>query len=156
MSGIGILIRRDQELPSSLSTMCRCSIRQPSINSEEGTHQELNLTDILILDFHPLELWEINVCCLSHFCSCSVAQSCPTLCDPMNCSMPGFPVLHHLLEFAQTHVHWVGDAIQPSLPLLPPSPPAFNISQHQSIFQWVGSLYQVAKVLELQPQSQSF
>ena len=58
---------------------------------------------------------------------CSVAQSCPTLCDPMVCSMPGFPVLHHLPELAQTHVHWVSDAIQPSHPLLSPSPPAFNL-----------------------------
>ena len=61
-----------------------------------------------------------------------VAQLCPTLCDPTDCSMPGFPVLHHLLELAQTHVHWVGDAIQPSPPLWSPSPPAFNHSQYQS------------------------
>ena len=63
----------------------------------------------------------------------------------MDCSTPGFPVLHYLLEFAQTHVRWVDDAIQPSHPLLPPSPPAFNLSQHQGLFQWVGSLHQVAK-----------
>ena len=62
---------------------------------------------------------------------CSVAQSCPTLCDPMDCSVPGLPVLHHLLEFAQTHVHWISDAMQPSHPLLSPSPPALNASQHQ-------------------------
>ena len=61
----------------------------------------------------------------------SIAQSCLTLCDPMDCSMPGFPVLHHLLELAQTHVHWVSDAIQPSHPLLSPSLPAFNLAQHQ-------------------------
>ena len=67
----------------------------------------------------------------------SVAQSCPTLCDPMDCSMPGFPVLHCLPEFAQTHIHWVGDAIQPSHPLLSPSPAAFNLSQHQGLLQWV-------------------
>ena len=59
--------------------------------------------------------------------------------QPMDCSTPGFPVLHHLLEFAQTHVHWVSDAIQPSHPLLPPSPPALNLSQHQGLFQWVDS-----------------
>ena len=76
----------------------------------------------------------------------SVAQACPTLCDPMNFSMPGFPVLHHLPEFAQTHVHWVSDAIQPYHPLLPSSLFAFNISQHQSLFQWVNSSPQVAKV----------
>ena len=90
------------------------------------------------------------------FCFCSITQSCLTLCDPMNCSMPGFPVLYHLLEFAQTHAHWVDDAIQPSHPLSSPSPPAFNLSQHQGLFQWVGSSHQVAKVLELKLQHQSF
>ena len=75
----------------------------------------------------------------------SVAQSCSTLCDPMDCSTPGFPVLHYLLEFALTHVHRVGDAIQPSHPLSSPSPRAFNLSQHQSLFKWVSSLHQVAK-----------
>ena len=65
----------------------------------------------------------------------SVTRSCPTLCDPMNSSMPGLPVHHHLLEFTQTHVHRVGDAIQPSHPLTSPSPPAPNPSQHQSLFQ---------------------
>ena len=87
----------------------------------------------------------------------SVAQSCPTLCDPMNCSMPGLPVHHQLPESTQTHVHWVGDAIQPSHPLSSPSPPALNLSQHQSLFQWVSSSsHQVAKVLEFQLQHQSF
>ena len=66
--------------------------------------------------------------------SCSVAQSCLTLCDPMDCSMPGFPVLHYLLEFVQSHAHLVSDAIQPSLSLPPPSPFAFNLSQHQGLF----------------------
>ena len=68
----------------------------------------------------------------------------PTLCDPMDCSMPGFPVLHRLPELAQTHVHWVGVVIQPSRPLSSPSP-AFNLSQHQGLFQWVSSSHQVAK-----------
>ena len=72
--------------------------------------------------------------------------------NPMDCSMPGFPVLHYLLEFVQTHVHWVSDAIEPSYPLLPPSPPALNLSQHQGLFQCVSSSNQVAKVLELQHQ----
>ena len=72
----------------------------------------------------------------------SVAQSCPTLCDPMNCSTPGLPVHHQLPEFTQTHVHQVGDAIQPSHPLLSPSSPAPNPSQHQSLFQWVNSSHQ--------------
>ena len=80
----------------------------------------------------------------------SVAQTCPTLCDPMNRSTPGLPVHHQLSEFTQTHVHRVSDAIQPSHPLSSPSPPAPNPSQHQSLFQWVISLYEVAKVLEFQ------
>ena len=79
----------------------------------------------------------------------SVAQLCLNLCDPMNCSTPGFPLRHQLPELAQTHVHWVGDAIQPSHPLSPPSPPALSLSQHQGLFQWVSFLHQVAKVLEL-------
>ena len=74
----------------------------------------------------------------------------------MDCSTPGLPVHHQLPELTQTHVHWVSDAIQPSHPLSPPSPPAFNPSQHQGLFQWVGSSHLVAKVLELQPQNQSF
>ena len=78
----------------------------------------------------------------------SVAQSCPTLCDPMNHSMPGLPVHHQLPEFTQTHVHRISDAIQPSHPLSSPSPPAPNPSQHQSLFQWVSSSHEVAKVLE--------
>ena len=77
-------------------------------------------------------------------------------CDSMDCSMSGFPVLHHLLDFALTHIHWVGDTIQPSNLLSPPSPPALNLSQHQGLFQWVSSSYQVAKLLELQLQCQSF
>ena len=84
-----------------------------------------------------------------------VPPSCLTLCDLMDCSTPGFPVHHQLPELAQTHVHWVGDAIQPSHPQLFPSP-AFNLSQHQSLFQWVSSLHQVAKVLKFQLQHQSF
>ena len=87
---------------------------------------------------------------------CSDAQSCPTLCDPVNCSTPGLPVHHQLLEFTQTHVHRVGDAIQPSHPLSSPSPPTFNLSQHQGLLQWVSSSHQVAKVLEFQRQHQSF
>ena len=82
---------------------------------------------------------------------------CLTLCDPTNCSTPGSPVLHYLPEFAQTHVHWIGDVIQPSYPLSPPSPPALNLSQHLGLFQWVYSLHdEVGKVLELRLQHQSF
>ena len=80
----------------------------------------------------------------------SVAQSCPTLCNPMNRSTSGLPVHHQLPEFTQTHGHWVSDAIQPSHPLSSPSPPAPNPSQHQSLFQWVNSSHEVAKVLEFQ------
>ena len=72
----------------------------------------------------------------------SVAQSCSSLRDTMNCSTPGLPVHHQLLQFTQTHVHWVGDAIQPSHPLSSPSPPALNLSQHQGLFKWVSSLHQ--------------
>ena len=86
----------------------------------------------------------------------SVAQSCPTLCNPMNHSIPGLPVHHQLLEFTQTHVHWVGDTIQPSHHLSSPSPPALNPSQHQGLFQWVKSSHEVAKVLQLQLKHQSF
>ena len=82
----------------------------------------------------------------------SVAQSCPTLCDPMNCSKPGLPVHHQLPESTQIHVCWVSDAIQPSHPL---SAPAFNLSQHQGLFKWIGSSHQVAKVLEFQLQHQT-
>ena len=78
----------------------------------------------------------------------SATQSCPTLCDPMDCSTPGFPVHHQLLEPTQTHVHRISDAIQPSHPLLSPSPPTFDLSQHHGLFQWVSSLHQVAEVLE--------
>ena len=86
----------------------------------------------------------------------SVAQSCLTLCDPMNCSTPGLPVHHQLPESTQTHVHWVGDAIQPSHRLSSPCPPAFNISQHRGLFKWVNSSHQVAKVLEFPLQHQFF
>ena len=78
------------------------------------------------------------------------------LCNPMDCSTPGFPVHHQLQEVGQTHVHQVGDAIQLSHPLSSPSPRAFSLSQHQGLFQWVSSLHQVAKVLECQLQHQSF
>ena len=76
----------------------------------------------------------------------SVAQSCPTLCNPMDCSTPGFPVHHQLPELTQTHVLWVGDTIQPSHPLSSPSPPAFNLSQHQGLLQRVSFLHQVASI----------
>ena len=95
--------------------------------------------------------WMVRVSSVS-----SVAQSRLTLCNPMDCSTPGFPVHHQLSEPTQTHIHCVGDAIQPSHPLWSSSPPTFNLSQHQGLFQWVTSSHQVAKVLEFQLQHQSF
>ena len=98
--------------------------------------------------------WLIYFCYWVQFSS--VAQLCPTLCDRMDCSTPGLPVHHQLPELTQTHAIWVCDAIQPSHPLSSPSRPAFNLSQHQGLFQWVSSSHQVAKVLEFQLQHQPF
>ena len=106
-------------------------------------------TSPLNLEFIQQTIWHLSV----QFNS--VAQSCPTLCDPMNCSTPGLPVHQKLPESTQTHVHRVGDAIQPSHPLSSPSPPAPNPSQYQGLFQWVNSSHEVAKVLEFQPQHPS-
>ena len=92
--------------------------------------------------------WLFEVYCPFQFIS--VAQSCPTICDPMNCSTPGLSVHHQLPEFTQSRIHRVSDAIQPSHPLSSPSPPAPNLSQRQSLFQWVNSSHEVAKVLEFQ------
>ena len=86
----------------------------------------------------------------------SVAQSCLILCDPMDCKTPGFPVHHQFLEPTQTHVHQVGDAIQPSHPLSSPFPPAFNLSQHQGLFQWVGSSHQVGQNIGVSASSSVF
>ena len=104
--------------------------------------------------FTELDKAFVHVISLVQFSS--ITQSCPTLCSPMNCSTPGFSVHHQLLELAQTHVHRVGDAIQPSHPLSSPSPSAFNLSQHQDLFKWFVSLHQMARVLEFQLQHQSF
>ena len=86
----------------------------------------------------PHALWVWTACC-------SVPQSCLTVCSPVDCSTPGLPVLHHLPELAQAHVHWVSDAIQPSHSLSSPSLPALDFSQNQGLFQWISSLYQVPK-----------
>ena len=98
--------------------------------------------------------WRYNpyFCRMNH-CCCSITKLCLTLCNPMDCSTPGFPGLHHLPEFAQIHVHWVGDAISPSHPLPPSSPFTCNLSKHYGLFQWVSSLHCVVKGLELQRQS---
>ena len=112
-------------------------------------------------EFYTLRVYvymcvRVCVCVYSPHVCCSVAELCLTLCDSMDCSTSGFPVLRYLPEFAQTHVHWISDAIQPSHPLSYSSLSAFNLSQHQGLFQWVSSLHQVAKVLEFQLQHQSF
>ena len=114
-----------------------------------GQEYHLNCNFAQTRSFWIVFLWHLHCCCCS-------AQLCPTLYDPMDCSTPGFRVLNPLPEFAQTHVHWVGDGIQPSHPLTPPSPVALSLSQHQSLFKWVSSSYQVVKILELQLQHQSF
>ena len=101
------------------------------------------------MSLHPENIY-YNIFLFDSNC-CSVTKSCLTLCDVINCSMPGLPIPHYRLELAYVHVHWVGDAIQPAHPLLPSSPFAFNLSQHQSLFQWISSSHQLAKVLELQP-----
>ena len=105
-------------------------------------------------------LWVMSDCHLGQLICylqfSSVTQLCPALCDPVDCSMSGLPVHHQLLKLSQTHVHWVGDAIPLSHPLLSPSPPTFHLSQHQGLFKWVSSSHQVAKVLEFQLQHQSF
>ena len=117
---------------------------------------KLFILDSILVDFVYRNLYIFSR--LSSLLACnflsvqfsSVAQSCPTLCNPMNCSTPGLPVHQQLLEFTQTHVHQVGDAIQPSHRLSSPFSPAPNPSQHQSLFQWVNSSHEVAKVLECQ------
>ena len=106
--------------------------------------------------FTLLKAWQDLWISIPISSSCLVTKLCQTICNPTDCSTPGFAVLHHLPEFAQTHVHWVCDAIQPSHPLSPPSPPALSLSQHQGLFQWVSSSHQVAKVSGLQHQHQSF
>ena len=122
-----------------------------SIGKKNPTWPEFSFSDCVRKYIYFLQCRSVSSNQFSSF-----AQLCPTLFDPMNRSMPGLPVHHQLPEFTQTHVHRVGDAIQPSHPLLSPSPPALNLSQHQGLFKWVSSSYQVAKVLEFQLQHQSF
>ena len=126
---------------------CRC-IEETSLLSVSSY---LCILDILWVELH--NRWPF----VSDFCQfSSVSQSCPTLCDPMDYSTPGLPVHHQLPEFTQTHVHWVSDAIQLTHPLSFPSPPTFNLSQHQGLYKWVSTSHQVVKVLEFQLQHQSF
>ena len=122
----------------------------------QGKQMHLKLESNISFKWHSrycIKLSQIEknrAACSLGFQFSSVAQSCPTLCDPMNRSTPGLPVHHQLPEFTQTHVHRVSDAIQPSHPRSSHSPPALNPSQHQSLFQWVNFSHQVAKVLEFQ------
>ena len=110
----------------------------------------------IFLQLLTLSLLYTRYCFIHSVQFSSVTQSCLTLCDLMDYSPPGLPAHHQLQEFTQTHVHWVRDAIWPSHPLSSPSPPTFNLSQHQDLFKWISSSHQVAKVLELQPQHQAF
>ena len=122
----------------------------PTSNAEEAERFYEDLPDLLELTPKKDVLFIIEV----QFSS--FIQLCPTLCKPMECSRPGFPVHHQLPEFTQTQVQWVDDAIQPFHLLSSPSPPALNLSQHQGLFQYISSSHQVAKVLEFQLQHQSF
>ena len=124
--------------------------RLQSMGSQiSDTTEWLTCLDLNLVFYHQIFVYhdEVQFSLVPHLC--------PTLC-PMDCSIPGLPVHHQLQEFTQTHVHWVGDAIQPSHPLSSPSLPSFNLSQHQGIFKWVSSLHQVPKVLKFQLQHQSF
>ena len=119
----------------------------PCLFPQSPTVCSLHLCLFCCLTYRVIIIIFLNSVCIYWVQFSSVAQSCLTLCDPMNRSTPGLPVHHQLLEFSQTHVHWVGNAIQPSHPLSSPSPPALNLSQHQGLFQWVRSSHQVAKAL---------
>ena len=126
------------EKPSKLQPMGLQRVRHDwATNTHTHTKRKhvQSAWEMMASNITILQIWDA-ICC------CSVTQSYPTLCDPMDCNMPGFPVFHYLLEFAQIHVHWVNDTMQPSHPLLPLSPPACNFSQHQGLFQWVSSSYQ--------------
>ena len=132
-------------------------LEQAAISFSRCFSQPRDRTHVSCTAGELLTIWairEAHLTFLSQFSS--VIQSCPTLCDHVNRSRPGLLVHHQLPEFTQTHVHWVGDAIQPSHPLLSPFPLAFNLSQHQGLFQWLGSSHKVAKVLEFQLQHQHF
>ena len=132
----------------------------PSISHEVMGPDAMNQNCQAFNNSYALNLLEVFKLKMdfSYICSSvsSVTQSCLTLWGPMHCSTTDLHVYHQLPEFTQTHVHWVGDAIQPSHLVSSPSPPTFNLSQHQGLFKWVSSSHQVAKVLELQFQHQSF
>ena len=139
-------------LPGLLDTVMRKGLQTPaqhglcSSNTQECWAEKRLPLKMQVFKSHALGHSTLPLCC----CCCSVAKLCLTLCNPMDGSTPGSSVLHCLPQFAQIHVYWVGDAIQPSHPLLAPSLFALNLSQHQGLFQWVASSHQVAKVLVLQ------
>ena len=137
-------------MPSALASWIR--YREPCSSGEQtGTEVLQTEGDSGCHSEQPSHVWQWSLCGLLLNLS-SVAQLCLTLCNPMDCSIPGLPVHHQLTEFTQTRVHWVGDAIQPNHLLLFPSPPTFNISQLQDLFKWISSSHQVAKGLEFQLQ----
>ena len=159
MNGASLVAQRLKRLPIMRETWVWSLGREDPLKKEMATHSSILAWRIPWME-EPGGLQSVGSQRVRHewatslSLSClqfsSVAQSCPTLCDPKNCSTPGLPVHHQLLEFTQTHVHQVSDAIQPSHPLSSPSPPAPNPSQHQSLFQWVKSSHEVAKVMEFQ------
>ena len=127
---------------------------QTAIGKGENTFKSRIVSPVFPLVYHGILFLHSFLVLLFQFSS--VAQLCLTLCNAMDCSMLGFPVHQQLPEFTQTHVHWVGDAIQPSHPLSSLSSLSLNLSQHQGLFKWVSSLHQVTKGLELQLHYQSF
>ena len=125
-----------------------------AISFSRGSSQPRDQTLVSCIAGRFFTIWAIREA-NQNDCYCSVVKLCPTLCDPHGLQHARLPVLHYLPKFAQTHVHWVGDAFQPSHPL-PSSSLAFNLAQHQGLFQWVGSSHQVTKISELQIHHQSF
>ena len=131
----------------SLRMLCPGCLQSPELQTLPSGHfpKEPKKKTFSLLQL-PGEAYHSGFNGRKSYCYFWATKSCLTLCDPMDCSTPGFPVLHYLLEFARIHSHWVGDAIQLSHPLSPPSPPALNVPQHQGLFQWVGSVHQMAKI----------
>ena len=140
---------RELYLKSESVHYCPQQSEKSSCGSRIKSLNQHSINALWVVDFNFLPWWA----CFT-YCHQTVISSFSRvwLCNPMDCSTLGFPVLHYFLELAETHVHQVGNAMQPSHPLSSPSPPAFNLSQHQGLLQWVNSSHQVAKVLELQHQ----